>query len=90
MVEPEIGEHQIAGKRRVTMKAVVLLAVGVAAGFMVAHQVAKTAPGRQFFDDVGAKTRDFGEAIVDGYRSREAELRAAAEGTVSDFTARAR
>lgn len=72
------------------MKGVILLAVGVALGFVVAHQVAKTPQGRQFFDDVDARARDFGDAVVDGYKSREAELRAAADGIVSDFTARAR
>lgn len=72
------------------MKGVVLLAVGVAAGFVVAHQVAKTPKGRQFFDDVDARAKEFGTAVVDGYKAREAELRAAADGIVSDLTARAK
>jgi hypothetical protein len=72
------------------MKGALLLAVGVAVGFVVAHQVAKTPQGRQFFDDVDSKARGFGEAVIDGYKSREAELRAAADGLVSDFTSRAR
>ena len=72
------------------MKGVFLLAIGVAAGFVVAHQLAKTPQGKQFFDDVDARARDFGDAVVDGYKTREAELRAAADGIVSDFTARAR
>ena len=72
------------------MKGVVLLAIGVAAGFVVAHQVAKTPQGKQFFDDVDSKARGFGDAVVEGYKTREAELRAAADGIVSDFTARAR
>ena len=59
------------------MKGVLLLTVGVAVGFVVAHQVAKTAQGKQFFDDVDAKAREFGGAVVDGYKAREAELRAA-------------
>ena len=33
------------------MKSLLLLAVGAAAGFVAAHQVAKTPAGRQFFDD---------------------------------------
>ena len=72
------------------MKGLVLLAVGVAAGLVLAHYVAKTPQGKQFFDDVDARARDFGDAVVDGYKTREAELRAAADGIVSDFTARAR
>jgi hypothetical protein len=80
----------ITTQRRITMKGVFLLAIGVAAGFVVAHQLAKTPQGKQFFDDVDARARDFGDAVVDGYKTREAELRAAADGIVSDFTARAR
>ena len=59
------------------MKSIILLAVGVAAGFLVAHQVSKTPQGKQFFDDVDSKAREFGSAVVDGYKAREAELRAA-------------
>lgn len=70
------------------MKGLLLLAVGVAAGFVVAHQVAKTPEGKQFFDDVDTKARQFGSAVVDGYKAREAELRAAvaeAEDVIADF-----
>ena len=70
------------------MKGLLLLAVGVAAGFVVAHQVAKTPEGRQFFDDVDSKAREFGSAVVDGYKAREAELRAAvaeAEDVIADL-----
>ncbi len=70
------------------MKGVILLAVGVAAGFVAAHYVSKTPQGKQFFDDIDARARDFGDAVVDGYKTREAELRAAADGLVSDFRAR--
>ncbi len=73
------------------MKSIVLLIVGVAAGFLVAHQVAKTPEGKKFFDDVDSKARDFGSAVVDGYKAREAELRAAvadAEDVIADLTKR--
>ena len=60
------------------MKGILLLAVGVAAGFVAAHQIAKTPEGAKFFADVDAKARDFGGAVVDGYKAREAELRNAA------------
>ena len=72
------------------MKGVLLLADGVAGGFLAAHQLAKTPQGRRFFDDVESRARDFGGAVVDGYKSREAELRAAADGIVSDFASRAK
>jgi hypothetical protein len=70
------------------MKGIFLLAVGVAAGFVVAHQVAKTPEGKKFFDDVDSKAREFGGAVVDGYKAREAELRAAvaeAEDAIADL-----
>jgi hypothetical protein len=60
------------------VKKFLLLAVGVGIGFAAAHQYSKTPQGRQFFDDVDAKAREFGSAVVDGYKAREAELRAAA------------
>ncbi|TFB55606.1 hypothetical protein [Cryobacterium tagatosivorans] len=59
------------------MKNVIWLAVGVAVGFVVAHEANKTQQGKQFFNDLDTKAREFGEAISDGYRQREAELRAA-------------
>jgi hypothetical protein len=70
------------------MKGILLLALGVVAGFVVAHQVAKTPEGKRFFDDVDAKAREFGSAVVDGYKAREAELRAAvaeAEDVIADL-----
>jgi molybdenum-dependent DNA-binding transcriptional regulator ModE len=39
-------------------------------------------------DDVDAKAREFGDAVIEGYRQREAELRAAvaeAEATIADL-----
>lgn len=59
------------------MKAVALLAVGVGLGFVAAHFVSKTPQGKAFLDDVDAKAKEFGSAVVDGYKQREAELRAA-------------
>jgi uncharacterized membrane-anchored protein YhcB (DUF1043 family) len=57
------------------MKKFVWLVVGVAVGFVVAHEVNQTKQGKQFFGDLDSKAREFGEAISDGYRQREAELR---------------
>ena len=57
------------------MKSIVWFAVGVATGFVVAHQVNQTKQGREFFADVDAKARAFGRAVADGYHAREAELR---------------
>ena len=73
------------------MKSIILLAVGVAAGFIVAHQVAKTPEGQRFFEDVDTKARESGRAVIDGYKAREAELRAAvaeAEDVIADLSKR--
>lgn len=59
------------------MKQFFWLIVGVVAGFVVAHKVNQTEQGKAFFATIDAKTRDFTEALVDGYKEREAELRAA-------------
>lgn len=73
------------------MKNAAWLIVGIALGFVAAHQVSKTPQGKQFFDDVDSKAREFSSAVVDGYKQREAELRAAvaeAEDTIADLTNR--
>ena len=75
------------------MKSALFLVVGVAIGFVVAHQVSRTPEGKAFFDDVDSKAREFGSAVVDGYKAREAELRAAmaeAEDVIADLTQRAK
>jgi hypothetical protein len=67
------------------------LIVGIAIGFYAAHQVEKSPQGRLFLDEVDAKARDFADAVIDGYRQREAELRAAvaeAEETIAELTDR--
>ena len=59
------------------MKNLAWLITGVGLGFVAAHQAARTPQGKQFFDDVDSKARDFGSAVVTGYKKREAELRRA-------------
>jgi hypothetical protein len=59
------------------VKSILWFTVGVAAGFAVAHQVNRTAQGREFFAGLDAKARAFGRAVAEGYHAREAELRAA-------------
>jgi hypothetical protein len=70
------------------MKGLFLLIVGVGVGFIVAHQVNKTPEGKKFFEDVDSRAREFSSAVVDGYKTREAELRAAvadAESVIADL-----
>lgn len=73
------------------MKNALWLIVGVGVGFLAAHQVAKTPQGKEFFATVDSKAREFGSAVVDGYKQREAELRAVvaeAEDVIADLGSR--
>ncbi len=56
------------------MKTFLVLIVGVAIGFVAAHQFNRTEQGHRFFSDLEAKARDFGAAVADGYHARESEL----------------
>ena len=64
------------------MKSIVWFAIGVAAGFVAAHQLNQTKQGQEFFSSIDAKARAFGKAIAEGYHERDAELRA--EGHAPD------
>ena len=68
------------------MKGLLLLVAGVAVGFVAAHQVNKTPQGREFFENVDSKAREFGASVVDGYKQREAELRAAVADAETYFS----
>ncbi len=73
------------------MKSILLIIVGVGVGFIAAHQLNKTPEGKRFFEDVDSRAKEFSSAVVDGYKAREAELRAAvadAEGVIADLTSR--
>ncbi|MBG6108061.1 hypothetical protein [Frigoribacterium sp. CG_9.8] len=59
------------------MKNILWLIVGVGLGFVAAHQINKTPEGKRFFEDVDSRAHEFSNAVVDGYKEREAELRAA-------------
>ena len=59
------------------MKNALLLTVGVGIGFLAAHGISRTAKGQEFFGVVNDKADRWTSVVVDGYRQREAELRAA-------------
>lgn len=59
------------------MKNFVWLIVGVGVGFIVAHQLNKTRAGNELFASIDARTKEFSDAVAEGYRKREAELRRA-------------
>ena len=58
------------------MKNILWLTVGVGLGFLAAHQINKTPEGKRFFEEVDNRAHEFSNAVVDGYKEREAELRA--------------
>ncbi|MGH1550919.1 hypothetical protein ACRAWB_17755 [Leifsonia poae] len=62
------------------MKSFLWLLIGVGIGLAVAHKVNETPKGREFFSNIDRKARDFGDAVTDGYRQREAEIRSAIQG----------
>ena len=75
------------------MNKLLWLIVGAGLGFVAAHQINKTPEGKKFFEDVDSRAHEFSAAVVDGYKAREAELRAAvadAEDVIADLTKRAR
>lgn len=59
------------------MKTTLLVAIGIGLGFVAAHLANRTPQGKRIFDRLNARARGVGEALNDGYRQREAELRAA-------------
>jgi hypothetical protein len=73
------------------MKNALWLIIGVGLGFVAAHQLSKTPEGKRFFEDVNNRAHEFSSAVIDGYKAREAELRAAvadAEGVIADLSKR--
>ena len=66
------------------------LIVGVALGFIAAHQLNQTPRGKAFFEDLDARLHEFTDAVADGYKSREAELRDAVDEAVDKAAGKAR
>lgn len=74
------------------MKSALWVVVGVGIGFVAAHFVSKTPQGKQLFEEIDSVTREFTSAVVEAYREREAELRAAvaeAEDAIAEYNRRA-
>jgi hypothetical protein len=60
------------------MKSALLLFGGVVLGFAVAHVVNSTPGGKRFLGGVNARMEDVRESYVEGFRTRNAEVRALA------------
>ena len=65
------------------MKSAFWLVFGTGLGFVLAHLVNSTSSGRSAFEAMDARTRGFTDALLDGYRSRDAELRGESETTAA-------
>lgn len=59
------------------MKRFFWLIIGIGGGFIAAHQLNRTRAGREFFENIDARAKEFSEAVSEGYHKREAELRRA-------------
>jgi hypothetical protein len=73
------------------MKSALVLLGGIVLGFAVAHAVNRQPAGKKFLEGVDARLEDFREAAVEGFRTRNAEVRALAadaDRAASDRTTR--
>jgi hypothetical protein len=60
------------------MGKVLWLLVGVALGFVLSHQAARTEPGKRVFATVNGAVDEFTQTVADSYRARLAEIEPAA------------
>jgi hypothetical protein len=58
------------------MKKLIWFAVGVSLGLVVAKQLEENPQAQAIRDDVQRRAKDFGAAVSEGFREREAELSA--------------
>jgi hypothetical protein len=56
------------------MKKIFWFATGIAAGLAVAKRIAEDPQAQAVIDDATKRARDFGAAISEGFKEREAEL----------------
>lgn len=57
------------------MKKVLFLAIGVAIGILAARRIEETEKGKAILDSVDDRSREFTDAVKDGYQARDRELR---------------
>jgi len=57
------------------MRSALWFVVGIAVGVAAADRIRRSPRGRALLDGLDARAREFTDGIVDGYRSRDAELR---------------
>ncbi|GEK80542.1 hypothetical protein [Agrococcus baldri] len=57
------------------MKKLLFLAIGVVIGVFAARRIEETEKGKAFLDSVDDRSREFSDAVKDGYKARDRELR---------------
>ncbi|WP_072313601.1 hypothetical protein [Agrococcus sp. Marseille-P2731] len=57
------------------MKKLLFLAIGVVIGVFAARRIEETEKGKAILDNVDDRTREFTDAVKDGYQARDRELR---------------
>lgn len=71
------------------MKKILWFGLGLLGGFVLAHEFSKTEKGKELFDEVNRRSKEFTSAVNEGFKEREAELREAlaqAQDAVADIT----
>jgi hypothetical protein len=56
------------------MKKIIWFGIGISLGLVVAKQLQENPQAQAIRDDVARRAKDFGAAVSDGFREREAEL----------------
>lgn len=56
------------------MERALWLLAGIGLGFIAAHYANRTEMGNRLFTNIDRGAKEFGEAVVQGYRSREAQF----------------
>ncbi|MFM6980785.1 MAG: hypothetical protein ACKOWE_05215 [Micrococcales bacterium] len=65
------------------MKRIIWFAVGISLGYVVAKQLEENPQAQAIRDDVQRRAKDFGAAVSEGFREREAELAGASAKPVA-------
>lgn len=68
------------------MKKAFWLLTGIAAGLVIAKQLDENPKAQAVVDDAAKRAKDFGAAIAEGFREREAELEAPAKPVAKPAT----
>mgnify|MGYP000576620676 CR=1 FL=1 len=71
------------------MKKLIWFASGIAAGLFVAKQLRENPQAQELVDDAAKRAKEFGAAVSEGFREREAELATSAKPAAKPAAKRA-